>query len=144
MVQRHFIHICDRCVIKSIVYKLYSPVCTAMQNTGMVHYSWYVSVTDICCTCRIQVCKARGVFPRVILIGCNKLLLSNAFLLTAAALCCSVSETFLYTAHSALSALNWSRRPHAWCCKCAIAAFPGRQKQKCVASLKSQIQAPQA
>ena len=60
---RHFIHICDRCVIKSIVYKLYSRVCTVMQNTGMVRYSWYVSVTDICRTCHVQICKARGVFP---------------------------------------------------------------------------------
>ena len=60
---RHFIHICDRYVIKSIVYKLYSLVCTVMQNTGIVQYGCYVSVTDICCTCHIQVCKARGVLP---------------------------------------------------------------------------------
>ena len=62
-IYRNFIHICDRYVIKSIVYKLYSRVCTVMQNTGIVQYSWYVSVIDICCTCRIQVCKARGVLP---------------------------------------------------------------------------------
>ena len=36
---RHLIHICDRCVIISIVYKLYSQVCRVMQNTDMVHYS---------------------------------------------------------------------------------------------------------
>ena len=46
---------------------------------------------------------------------------------------------------SAPSALNWtkhgSRQPR--CRKRIIAAFPDRQKQKCVASLKSQIQAPQ-
>ena len=36
---RHFIHICDRCVIISIVYKLYSQVCGVMQNTGIVQYS---------------------------------------------------------------------------------------------------------
>ena len=95
--------------------------------------------------CKIQVWHniviRAAFFPRVILIGCNKLLLSNAFPLTAAACqkrctACSAPSTLNEVVKSVSQTQVLRKR--------AIAAFPGRQKQNCVASLKSQVQAPQA